>query len=170
MNNKWLKILLAASLALNVAFGVTLIFKGKDSSEPTWRKHRSHYNDRSGQHEMNLREEQRKEIGSIFRAFRRDMLEHKQNILDQRIAIIEALSDSEFDPEAIQKLTAELNKVENKLNILFVDALIQVNHILDPDQRLNFLLRLSKNWFFLKAPGPRRSHTGKTGQAGGTNE
>lgn len=163
MKNKWIKILLAASLALNVAFALTLIFREAPAPEPPWKKHGSRFHERSGQKEITLRKPQRKEIGSIFRSFRREMLEHKQNILDQRIAIVEALSDSEFNPEEIQSMTAELNKVENKLNILFVDALVQVNHVLDADQRLNFLLRLSKGWFFIKSPGPPRGRSGKSG-------
>jgi Spy/CpxP family protein refolding chaperone len=143
MNSRWIKILLAASLAFNLAFVATAIYRyftapEKVSSRKTPKEQ-----------ELKLGENQRSDIEKIVKAFRIDMLEYKQKILDKRIAIIEAMSDTEFNPEEIERRTGELNKLENQLNLAFVDTLLQINALLEPQQRLNFLYKLSKDWFFI---------------------
>jgi Spy/CpxP family protein refolding chaperone len=158
MKNKWFKILLIASLAFNLAFAATMIFRKTASQETRPPRNRFQGREWPGKNDIKLRDQQKKEIREIFRSNRRRLMEHKQNIMDKRIEIIEALSDAEFDPEEIKKKTAELNQVEDQLNLLFVDALIEVNHILDDGQRLNFLLRLSRNWFFIKESKTHRGN------------
>ncbi len=156
MPGKWIKLILAASIALNVAFLSTTLYHWYHGNQTHHRGNRSQGETRvppplviPDKIDFELRAEQRKDIHAIIKKFKMDMLNYKQDILDKRIAIIEALSDAEFNPDEIDKKTTELNELENQLNIIFVDALVQVNNILDAKQRLNFLLHLSKNWFFM---------------------
>ena len=142
MQNKWLKIILVASLAFNLAFVSTAVYRkflaprqkpGKLICEES----------------LKLKQEQKEKIKRIIKKFRISLLDYKQDILDKRIAIIEAMSDTEFNLEDIEKKTKELNERENQLNLLFVDTLIRINDLLEPEQRLNFLYKLSQNWFFI---------------------
>jgi Spy/CpxP family protein refolding chaperone len=59
------------------------------------------------------------------------------------------MGDTDFNLEDIEKKTGELNELENQLNLLFVETLIQINNLLEPEQRLTFLYKLSQNWFFI---------------------
>ena len=142
MKNKWVKIILAASLAFNLAFVTTAVYR-KFSTAPkkpgklTWKE------------DFKLKKEQKEKIKKIIKNFKNNTSEYKQDILDKRISIIEAMSDTEFNLDDIEKKTEELNKLENELNLQFVDILIQVNALLEPEQRLNFLYKLSQNWFFI---------------------
>ena len=143
MNNKWLKVLLAASLAFNLAFVSTAIYRhfrapGKTSHDKP-----------PLEQDLKLGEKQEGEIKIIIKQFRINLLKYKQEILDKRIAIIEAMSDTEFNPGEIEGKTGELNQLENQLNLMFVDTLLQINALLEPEQRLNLLYKLSKNWFFI---------------------
>jgi hypothetical protein len=52
------------------------------------------------------------------------------------------------DAEKIAAKTEELNQLENQLNRDFIAALLKINDILEPDQRLNMIYGLSRNWFF----------------------
>lgn len=146
MKNKWLKIILTASLAFNLAFLSTALYKkfsapvkkiGSETKKPF-------------KSDFKLQVEQKEEIKKIINQFKINLMEHKQNILDKRIAIIEAMNDPEFNVEDIENKTAELNESENRLNLIFVDALVMINNILNAEQRSNFLLKLSRNWFFIK--------------------
>ncbi len=142
---KWLKLVLTASLALNLAFAAPYIynkFLGKDA-EPEPMK------DIKLKTTLNLQEEQKEQLDSVIKKFKLSLMRYKQEILEKRIDIIDELGDPEFDPETITDCTNELNKLENELNLLFVETLIQINALLEPGQRLNFLYKLSKNWFFI---------------------
>lgn len=153
MNNKWLKIVIAASLALNLAFAAPYLYNKflRKSPTPEETKHTKP--------DLNLRQTQKEQLRAIFKEFRVHMMELKQDILAKRIDIIDELGDPEFDPQTITKLTGELNKLENQLNLLFVDSLIRTNALLDPDQRLRFLYHLSKDWFFLDKGRPFRKES-----------
>lgn len=158
MAGKWIKLALAASIAINVAFvASTIIHHPKknithqETPPPTVGLDKI---------DFQLRDEQKKEIQHIIKKFKLNMLSYKQDILDKRIAIIETLSDAEFNPTEIDNKTAELNQLENQLNLIFVDALVQVNNILDSQQRLNFLLYLSRNWFFMAGAPPTTAPAG----------
>jgi len=83
------------------------------------------------------------------RKFRIDSLLAKEEIRDKRVEIIEELGNPDCDPDTVQSLTGELNQLENRLNSDFVAALLKINEILEPGQRLSLLYRLSRNWFFL---------------------
>lgn len=142
---KWVKLVLAASLALNLAFAGPYIYNnvfGKGKQEETAKEIKL----KTG---LNLREEQKQQLDKIIKTFKLSLLEYKQDILEKRIAIIDELGDPEFDPDTITARTNELNKLGNKLNLLFVDTLVQINALLEPEQRLKFLYRVSKNWFFI---------------------
>ncbi len=171
MNNKWLKLILVASLAVNLAFISTAVYQ-KFNTDISQNK-RIAPPPKAPPPNLKLSEEQRRDIWKIMKGFKMDMLQYKQDVLDKRIAIIEAMSDEEFNPEEIEKKTAELNELENKLNFIFVEALVQVNNILDSQQRLNFLLRMSKDWFFVPEQGSRwhsRGNRRNSGYSGGRHE
>jgi Spy/CpxP family protein refolding chaperone len=153
MNNKWLKVLLAASLAFNLAFVSTAIYRhfrapGKTSHDKP-----------PLEQDLKLGEKQEGEIKIIIKQFRINLLKYKQEILDKRIAIIEAMSDTEFNPGEIEGKTGELNQLENQLNLMFVDTLLQINALLEPEQRLNLLYKLSKNWFFINKDKREREYS-----------
>jgi Spy/CpxP family protein refolding chaperone len=166
MKNKWIKIILAASLALNLAFVSTAIYREVTCRQKAGKEHK---HEMTVNPEINLNEDQKEKIKKIKREFRMNLLEYKTDILDKRIGIIEAMSETEFNPDDIEAKTKELNQLENELNVLFVEALIQINALLEPEQRLKFLYRLSRNWFFIKkkyTTGPGR----KAYQHGGPHD
>ncbi|MCP4153264.1 MAG: periplasmic heavy metal sensor [bacterium] len=160
MDNKWLKLLLAASLAFNVAFAAPLLYdKFTAKQTPTVKKEitgnqlsttDSPAENRKSQ--FPLSKEQKKSIDVIIKKFKLEMLNHKQEILAKRIEIVDEMGDPDFDQESIKTRTGELNALENKLNLLFIDTLMNVDAILSPAQRLEFLYKLSKNWFFIDNP------------------
>ena len=153
MKSKGLKIILAASLALNLAFVSTALYKKFAPHEKSGGKEMTFDGD------FKLDPQQKEEIQKIIKKFKIDLLEYKQDILDKRIAIIEAMSDTDFNMAAIESRTAELNRLENRLNLMFVDTLIKINALLEPEQRLTFLYQLSENWFFIdRSRRPGRSH------------
>jgi len=167
MANKWLKLLLAASIAFNIAFFAGNIYRNyqhKKKRPNDYRQRTQPHPKGPGLHfvknKLNLDVEQKKQVGLIMKRFRMTMLQSKHDILNKRMEIIESLSDSEYDEEEIQTQTGELNKMENRLNLVFVETLIKLNEILDPRQRVDFLLQLSRNWFFMppKAPPTRGEH------------
>ena len=140
---KWLKLVLTASLALNLAFAAPYIYNKflvKDAEPVKEIKLKT---------TLNLREEQKEQLDTIIKKFKLSLMRYKQEILEKRIDIIDELGDPEFDPETITDCTNELNKLENELNLVFVETLVQINALLEPGQRLNFLYKLSKNWFFI---------------------
>jgi Spy/CpxP family protein refolding chaperone len=145
MKAKWLKLVLAASLALNLSFAVPYIYnkffvKHKEPEKEIKLETKT---------TLNLQKEQKEQLSSIIKKFRLNLMRYKQEILEKRIDIIDELGDPEFDPETITTRTNELNQLENELNLFFVDTLIQINALLEPGQRLNFLYKLSKYWFFI---------------------
>lgn len=142
---KWLKLVLVASLALNLAFTAPYIYnKFFVKNEKTLKVKETLLKEG-----LDLRPEQKKQLDAIMKTFRLNLMKYKRDILEKRIAIIDELGDPEFDPEIITTRTSELNKLENELNLLFVDNLVQINALLEPQQRLHFLYKLSKNWFFI---------------------
>jgi len=143
MNNKWLKIVLTASLAFNLAFISTSIYRKFIASPAITQEEIPAEND------IKLKSNQKEEIHKIIKEFKINLLEFKQDILDKRIAIIESMGDTEFDMDVIENRTNQLNQLENRLNLLFVDTLIRITALLEPEQRLTFLYKLSKNWFFI---------------------
>ena len=142
MQNKWVKLILVASLAFNLAFVSTDVYRKFTAPRKNTGK-------LICKEDFKLKEEQKEQIRRIIKKFRINLSDYKQDILDKRISIIEAMSDSEFNLEDIEKKTEELNERENRLNLLFVDTLIRINDLLEPEQRLNFLYKLSRNWFFI---------------------
>jgi len=156
MKAKWLKLVLAASLALNLAFAVPYIYnkffvKHKEPKKEIKLETKT---------TLNLQKEQKTQLDSIIKKFRLNLMRYKQEILEKRIDIIDELGDPEFDPETITTRTNELNQLENELNLFFVDTLIQINALLEPGQRLNFLYKLSKYWFFIDKRKPLRKRRG----------
>ncbi|NIM18005.1 MAG: periplasmic heavy metal sensor [Candidatus Aminicenantes bacterium] len=167
MKNKWLKIILAASLALNLAFVSSTIYRKVTDRQKAGKTGNEHKQETPFKSEFNLKEDQKTGIKKIIREFKMNLLKYKQDILDKRIDIIEAMSETEFNPDDIDTKTKELNRLENELNVLFVEALIQINALLEPEQRLKFLYRLSRNWFFIEKkyktrPGRRAFQQGGT--------
>ena len=157
---KWLKLVLTASLALNLAFAAPYIYN----------KFLVRYEDPESVKDiklkktaLNLREKQKEQLDTIIKKFKLSLMRYKQEILEKRIDIIDELGDPEFDPETVTAHTDELSKLENELNLLFVETLIQINALLDPGQRLDFLYKLSKNWFFIdKKNTPEKPKKGES--------
>ncbi len=144
MKNKGLKILLVASIALNLAFFSGLGIKkflNRDKKQETVLNFRI---------DLDIHQNQKKHLDTIIKQFRLQLIKSKQNILEKRIEIIEELSDPEVDFGILKTKTQDLNKYENQMNNIFVEALININNLLDEKQRLSFLLKLSQNWFFME--------------------
>jgi len=151
MAGKWKGILLVASLALNLAFfSLYLHKKFVKKMDPA--------NENGYEQSLKLKEKQQDEIYLVTKEFNVKYIKFKQDILNKRMEIIEELGDPEFNLELLEEKTNELNDLENQLNHSFVETLIQMNTILDSQQRLNFLYQLSKNWFFLKKDSSREKH------------
>ena len=144
MKNKGLKILLVASIALNLAFLSGFVIKKflNRKTEPQ--------SEIEAGINLNIHQNQRERLDNIINRFRLQIIKSKQNILEKRIEIIEELSDPEVDFGLLKTKTQELNKYENQMNTTFVETLININNLLDEKQRLSFLLKLSQNWFFMK--------------------
>ncbi|MCI0470516.1 MAG: hypothetical protein L0Y73_02545, partial [Candidatus Aminicenantes bacterium] len=100
--------------------------------------------------ELQLQEEQKTAIASIIKKFRIEKSRYKQDILEKRMDIIDELGVPDFNLENIKTKIDELNELESRLNLDFVDTLIRITNILDTKQRLNFLYKLSENWFFIE--------------------
>lgn len=144
MKNKGLKILVVASIALNLAFFSGLGIKkflNRDKKQETVLNFRI---------DLDIHQNQKKHLDTIIKQFRLQLIRSKQDILEKRIEIIEELSDPEVDFGILKTKTQELNKYENQMNNIFVEALININNLLDEKQRLSFLLKLSQNWFFME--------------------
>jgi Spy/CpxP family protein refolding chaperone len=99
---------------------------------------------------LKLQKKQKEEIDAVIKKFRIDKLKFKQDILEKRMDIIDELGAPAFDLENINTEIGELNELENQLNLEFVDTMLQVTNILDSKQRLDFLYKLSENWFFIE--------------------
>lgn len=140
---KWLKLVLVVSLAVNLAIAAPFLYR-KLISKPG--KSSKTIELSSG---LNLGNEQKEQIDAVVKTFKLKLMQFKQDILEKRIDIIDELGDPEFEPADITARAEELNKLHNELNLLFVETLMRINALLDSEQRLNFLYRLSKDWFFL---------------------
>lgn len=150
MAGRGFKILLVASLALNVAFVASFLYK-KLTPRETRHPRRIEFAS-----VIELNPAQKIEIEKISKRFRLDMVKYKEDILNKRIEIIEELSDPEANLEAVEEKTKELNQLEAQLNHNFVQTLMQVTTVMDSKQRINFLLKLSNHWFFRRPGASRR--------------
>lgn len=134
-------LLLAVSLALNLAFvsfyAYQRLRRHRPAPPPELRS------------EFGLRPGQDARVREIVRSFKLASIQFKEDILDKRVAIIEELGGAAPDRAAISARTDELNALEAQLNRDFIAALLRVADVLDPDQRLNMIYRLSRGWFFL---------------------
>ena len=143
---------LAVSLALNLAFVSFFATQRLRRPRPA-----PAFAPRS---EFGLRADQDARVGEIVRSFKLSSIQFKEDILDKRVEIVEELGNPLCDPEKIAKKTDELNGLENQLNRDFIAALLKINDVLEPEQRLSMIYGLSRNWFFFD------HHPGK----GGLNE
>jgi hypothetical protein len=144
MNNKGIKIVLVASIALNLAFVSGFIIKKlkNNSVKPPAETEIGV--------DLNIQPDQRKSLNQIFGQFRLQTTKFKQDILEKRIEIIEELSNPDIDFQLLNTKTQELNEYENQMNNSFVEILVKINNLLDEKQRLSFLFKLSQNWFFME--------------------
>jgi len=141
--SKGLAFFLALSLALNLAFLAALAYKKtlpKKGADGPPQEVRS---------DFQLSAAQEEQVRAIIHKFKIDSLMAKEDIRDKRVEIIEELGNPDCDPKKVGSLGDELNVLENGLNSNFIAALLKINEILEPSQRLNMLYRLSRNWFFL---------------------
>ena len=147
MKIKWTILLLVASLAFNLAFVISSLKK-----KPPFPKAEQGAN---GLYiaDLDLEKAQKKRLDVIIKKSKIDLSHFKQEILEKRIEVVEELSNPDYDPEALKKKIDELNQLENLMNHTFIDSLIQVNNLLNPEQRLSFMVGLGKNWFLLQPFG-----------------
>jgi uncharacterized membrane protein len=142
-NNKILTFVMALSLALNLAFLAALVYKRVRHEKSAPRPPLEMKND------FSLSAGQEKLVRAIIHEIKINSLQSKEDIRDKRVEIIEELGNPACDPKTVNSRTDELNGLENQLNSDFIAALLKINEILEPSQRLNLLYRLSRNWFFL---------------------
>lgn len=144
-----LLMLLAVSLALNLAFLAAGLLRGGRRPAPP----------PEPRGDLGLQPGQNERVREIIRKFKVNSLLFKEDILDKRVEIIEALGSPRADREAIAAQVEELNKLEGQLNRDFIAALLDISAVLDPGQRLDMIYRLSRNWFFFGGgPGKGGSH------------
>ena len=141
-NSKIVTFLLAISLALNLAFLAAMVYKRAFHKKNNPRPPLELKND------FHLAADQEKQVHEIIHKFKINSLLSKEDIRDKRVEIIEEMGNPACDAQKVNSLTDELNLLENQLNRDFIAALLKINGILDPSQRLNLLYRLSRNWFF----------------------
>ena len=142
MKKEIIKIVLAASLALNIAFagaGIYRIVKRDRSSDLKRPEVNRPYD---------LSQGQSVKIDEIVKNFRIKLVGNKSEVLEKRIDIIELLGDPEFKTETLEDNLLELNDIENELNYEFVSTLLEISSVMDIDQWLKFLYNLSRSWFF----------------------
>jgi len=140
---RWLPLLLALSLALNLAFLAALVYKRAMLRKSVARPRLEIKND------FSLSSGQEAQVREIIHKFKLSSLQAKEEIRDKRVEIIEELGNPTCAAKKVNGLADELNQLENQLNRDFLAALLKINDILEPSQRLNLLYRLSRNWFFL---------------------
>jgi Spy/CpxP family protein refolding chaperone len=138
--SKVLTLLFTVSLALNLAFLAAFAFNKIAQHRPVPPS--------EFKSDFGLKAEQETKIREIVRKFKINSILFKEDILDKRVEIVEELGNPLYDAEKIAKKTEELNQLENQLNRDFITALLKINDILEPDQRLNMIYGLSRNWFF----------------------
>jgi Spy/CpxP family protein refolding chaperone len=145
--NKVFTLLLTISLALNLAFLASFAYKKL--------YHRLPSPATEFKSDFGLAPAQDAKVREFVRKFKINSLMFKEDILDKRVEIIEELGNPLCDKGKISKQTEELNQLENQLNRDFIAALLKINEVLAPEQRLNMVYSLSRNWFFFNR-GPEK--------------
>ncbi len=142
MNKTVFKIILAGSLALNLAFLGAGIYRlvTRDNSHDLRKPSTSTL--------YELRDKQRTKLDEIVKDFKVKLVSNKSEVLDKRIDIIELLGNPEFKTENLEEKLLELNDIENELNYEFVSTVLMIRTVMDPEQWLKFLYNLSRRWFF----------------------
>lgn len=144
MKNKWLKIILVGSIALNIAFLTNIGYTYFSfTAKRNWKKY-------DFKEDYQLAKNQKQKIRGIMKKFRLNLVKSRSDILAKKIEIIEWIGDSEANYEDIQQEIQELNDLEKQINFAFVESLIKISDILDSKQRMNLLLKISQNWFLKK--------------------
>jgi len=133
-------LVLTVSLALNLAFLAAFVYRkavhARPAPPPDFKS------------DFGLKAGQKLRVHEIVRKFKINSILFKEDILDKRVEIVEELGDPLCDPQQIARKTEELNQLENQLNRDFIAALLKINDILEPGQRLSMIYGLSRNWFF----------------------
>ncbi len=145
--NKIFTLLLTVSLALNLAFLAAFVYRKVGRHRPP--------QPADFRSDFGLKADQETRVREIVRKFKINSILFKEDILDKRVEIVEELGNPLCDAEKIASKTEELNKLENQLNRDFIAALLKINDILEPSQRLNMIYSLSRNWFFFN-PRPEK--------------
>jgi len=145
MKNKLLIALLIASLAVNLALTLTWLRRPRITAAK-----------QPGNSSLLLHPEQNKSVNEIIHDFKIESLLLKDDILGKRVEIIEEIASPECDAREVDRCVHELNELENKLNELYVNVIINISEVLDPDQRLMLLYNLSREWYALTPPASGR--------------
>ena len=150
--NKWLKVILIASLAFNIAFVVKL-FEKKPRRRGTYRNEQL-------LDKIELSKDQRDQLDQVFKDFKINLLEFRQAILEKRVDIIEELGNPDINGETLRQQINELNEFENQTNFAFVRVLLHISNILNDTQRIDFLHQLGQRWYYFVGR-PRGKQGGK---------
>ncbi len=145
--NKVMALALTLSLTLNLAFLAAIVYQKL--------RHRPPVPPTEFKSDFNLAPAQDTKVREIVRKFKLNSILFKEDILDKRVEIVEELGEPQGDREKIAAKTEELNGLENQLNRDFITALLKISDILEPEQRLNMIYQLSRNWFFFDR-GPKK--------------
>ncbi len=139
--------LLLASLAINVALALALCDHRRASFRR--RPHPPPPVDRQVElpPDLDIRASQRQALQEMVRSYKVDSIPIREDIMDQRVAIIEELGRPDYDADTVRTMVGELNELEKALNQRFADLLLQAGGVLDSQQRLRLLYRLSREWF-----------------------
>lgn len=145
--NRVATLLLVVSLALNLAMLAAYAYNRlRPRRVPPPLEFRNDFGLAAGQ-DARVRE--------IIRKFKINSILFKEDILEKRVEIVEELGAAQCDRDRVTRKTEELNALENQLNRDFIAALLKINDVLEPEQRLNMIYHLSRNWFFFDR-GPKK--------------
>jgi uncharacterized membrane protein len=144
MKKELIKIIFVASIALNLAFISSGIYKavkkkGKTEQPGITLKLKEQYG---------LTGEQHRKLNDVVTSFRMKLAENKSDVLDKRIDIIEMLGNPSYKTENLEDEILSLNEIEGQMNIEFVSTLLEIGNVLDREQWIKFLYNLSQSWFF----------------------
>ncbi len=141
MKKELIRIILIASLALNLAFITMGIIRMTRKNYTKSQKFVTNG-------DYNLSKDQKKELNQIITGFRVKLIDNKSKILEKRIDIIELLGDPDYKAADLNEELSQLNNIEKDMNEKFIATLLRVNTTLDQEQWIKFLLNLSRGWFF----------------------
>lgn len=143
--------LLVASLALNLAFAVSYFLQRRKAHAPRPRVEAL----LQIQQELKLNPAQQRTVDGLLRKFKIESLILKEDIQEKRVEILEEIGNPDYLPDTVREKVKALNALENRLNDAFMEMLLQVSEVLDPEQRLVLISRLGEDWYSFQRRRPQ---------------